>query len=346
MSTTRLQEVQICFGFGKQTDIATANLVAAMWRLKKLNAQLANPKLNTENDAEEYGKGHEFATTTFKTSWDTGGTLEKYLSAEMAAWAMGFGLGKVVKSGSAGNWIYTCTPLIPANGDATELPYFSFVEQIRPGAGSVIDRLMPGCAVEGWTISIGSGPGRANSKINVEFHGSGKLTEPSAITMPAATVEKLLPSASLTLTINGVDYVTSKNIVSLETSWKNNIRMDAGFYPGSGFQTPGDATTGAIRGRLEFGNRAGALKFVARFDHNSTELALLKAQTTGTAVIHLQFDANNSLDITWQKVAFATAEVGETDQIVTVAVDATPIYDTTNGIITAVAKCNVDAICQ
>jgi len=100
MSTTRLQEVQICFGFGKQTDIATANLVAAMWRLKKLNAQLANPKLNTENDAEEYGKGHEFATQTFKTSWDTGGTLEKYLSAEMAAWAMCFGLGKVTKAGT------------------------------------------------------------------------------------------------------------------------------------------------------------------------------------------------------------------------------------------------------
>ncbi|MBZ5625935.1 MAG: hypothetical protein LAQ69_45690, partial [Acidobacteriia bacterium] len=135
----------------------------------------------------------------------TGGTLEKYLSAEMAAWAMCFGLGKVVKSGSASNWTYTCTPLIPANGDATELPYFSFVEQIRPGAGSVIDRLLPGCAVEGWTITVGSGPGRANSKITVEFHGSGKLTEPSAITMPAATVEKLLPSASLTLTINGVD---------------------------------------------------------------------------------------------------------------------------------------------
>src|ERR1039458_7754622 len=71
--------------------------------------------------------------------------------------------------------------------------------------------MMPGCAVEGWTISIGSGPGRANSKINVEFHGSGKLTEPSAITMPAATVEKLLPSVSLTLTINGVDYVTRKH---------------------------------------------------------------------------------------------------------------------------------------
>ncbi len=37
MSTTRLQEILICFGKGKQTDIATANLVAAMWQLKKLN---------------------------------------------------------------------------------------------------------------------------------------------------------------------------------------------------------------------------------------------------------------------------------------------------------------------
>ncbi len=259
MSTTRLQEVQICFGFGKQADIATANLVAAMWRLKKLNAQLAIPKLNTENDAAEYGKGHEFATQTFKTSWDTGGTLEKYLSAEMAAWAMCFGLGKVVKSGTTPNFIYTCTPLIPSNGDATELPYFSFVEQIRPGAGVVLDRMEVGCGVEAWTIMIGSGPGGANSKITVEFHGSGKLTEPSAISIPTATVEKLLPSASLALTINGVDYVTNKNIVSLETSWKNNIKMDAGFFPGSGFQTPGDATTGAVRGRLEFGDRQGTL---------------------------------------------------------------------------------------
>jgi hypothetical protein len=66
--------------------------------------------------------------------------------------------------------------------------------------GSVIDRLMPGCAVEGWTISIGSGPGRANSKINVEFHGSGKLTEPSGIAMPTATVEKLLIAMPQTTT--------------------------------------------------------------------------------------------------------------------------------------------------
>ncbi len=346
MSTSRLQEVLICFGKQKQTDIATANSAVQMWQLRKLNAALANPKLNTENDADEFGKGHEFPTQSFQTSWDAGSSIEKYLSAEIAAWAMAFSLGKVVKAGTNPNFTYTCTPLFPANGDAAELPYFSFVEQIRPGAGLVLDRMAVGCAIEGWTISIGSGPGRANSKINIEFVGSGKLTEPSGIVVPAATLEKLLPSASLALAINGVNYVSNKNIVSLETSWKNNILMDAGFFPGSGFQTPGDATSGAIRGRLEFGKRQGTLRFTARFENGSTELTKLKSQTTGTAVITLTYDANNSLQITWEKVSFATAEVGETDGIVTVAVECLPMYDSTNGIISAVAKCGVDSICQ
>jgi hypothetical protein len=346
MSTTRLQEILIAFGKGKQTDIATANAAANMWQLRKLNAALANPKLNTENDADEYGKGHEFPIQSFQTSWDVNGTLEKYLGAEIGAWAMAFGLGKVVKSGATPNFTYTCTPLIPANGDAAELPYFSFVEQIRPGAGVVVDRMAVGCVVEGWTITISSGPGRANSKITVEFIGSGKYTEPSGIAIPAATVEKLLPSASLALTINGVNYVSSKNIVSLETTWKNNVLVDAGFFPGSGFQTTGDGTSGAIRGRLEFGKRQGTLKFVARFENGSTELTKLRNQSTGTAVILLSYDPNNSLELTWQKVSFAMAELGETDGIVTVSVECLPMWDATNGIVSAVAKCNVDGICQ
>jgi hypothetical protein len=347
MSTARLQEILVAFGRTRQADIATANIQADFWRMSKLNAALANPKLNTENDAEEFGKGHEFATQTFKTSWDVSGTIEKYLGSDIAAWAMAFGLGKVVKSGTAPNFIYTCTPLFPANGDPGELPFFSFLEQIRPGAGVVLDRMAVGCAIESWQISIGSGPGRANSKLTVEFVGSGKLVDTATgITMPAAAVaEKLLPSASLTLSVNGVDYVTNKNIVSLETGWKNNLRMDAGFYPGSGFQTPGDGASGAIRGRLEFGNRQGNLRFVARFQNGSAEYQKLKAQTTGTAVISLQHDANNSLQITWQQVAFSTVEVGETEGHVTVAVECLPMYHPTNGVVSAVTKCNTDTIC-
>ena len=67
--------------------------------------------------------------------------------------------------------------------------------------------------------------------------------------------------------------------------------MDAGFFPGSGFQTPGDATTGAVRGRLEFGDRRDTLKFTARFDKNSTGLTKLKARTTRTKLaVHIGLD--------------------------------------------------------
>jgi hypothetical protein len=183
----------------------------------------------------------------------------------------------------------------------------------------VLDRVAVGCAIESWQIAVASGPGRANSKINIEFVGSGKLTEPSGITLPAATLEKLLPSASLAITINGTDYVTNKNIISLEFGGKNNIRLDDSFYPGSGFQAAGDATSGAIRGRLEFGNREFTLKFLARFQNGSDELTKLKEQTTGTAVITLTYDADNSLQVTFKKVSFAIAEVVDTDGRVTVS---------------------------
>jgi hypothetical protein len=339
-----IREVLIGFGKGKQADIATANILATIWQLKKLNAALANPKLNTENDAEEFGKGHEFATEVFKTSWDVAGTIEKYMSSDIAAWAMAFGLGKVVKSGTTPNFTYTCTPLNPTT-DGIELPYFSFIEQIRPGA-AVVDRMAVGCAIEGWTITVGSGPGRSNSKINIEFLGSGKLTEPSGITLPTAITEKLLPSASIALSINGVDYVTAKSIVSLEFGWKNNLRLDAGFFPGSGFQTSGDATSGAIRGRLECGNREASLKFVARFEAGSTEWTKLKNQTIGTAVIALTYDTNNKLTVTFHRISFSMVEIGETDGLVTVSVECQPQYDSTNGVISAVAQCNTDGIAQ
>jgi hypothetical protein len=437
-----IQEMLIGFGKCKQAALATANTVTGIWRLGKLNADFGGPKLNTENDADELGKGNEFATQLFKTSWDVAGKLEKYASAEFAAWVMAFGLGKVVKTGTTPNWIYTCTPLNPVT-DGIELPCFSYLEQIRPGAAAVIDRMMIGCVIEDWTLTVGSGPGRANSKLAVSFVGSGKHLQPSGITLPAATAELLLPSASLTATINGTDYVTAKNLVSLEASWKNNHRMDSGFYPGSGLQgamaqvevitltgSGGTATvaeagglskvatwgtdlsttaaafvsswaaaytgvgititslgptviftaavpgtgftaptitnlttdlagtvahiapniasggTGAIRGRLEVGKREAGLKFTARFAYGSEELNKLLALTEGTAVITLTYDSNSTLSLTFQRVTFEVAEPNDTDGLVTVQVTCLPMWHSSNGLLTAVAKCIIDGIAQ
>ena len=80
-----IRETLVGWGFRKQTDIATANVLAGIWRLNKLNAALSDTRLNTEDDAAELGKGHEFATQVFKTSWDVSGQIEKYLSSDLAA---------------------------------------------------------------------------------------------------------------------------------------------------------------------------------------------------------------------------------------------------------------------
>ena len=338
-----IRETKIGFGYKKQTDLATPNASGDIWSLTKTNAALSTVTLNTENDAAELGKGHEFATQTFKSHWDVSGSIEKYLSSEIAAWAFVFGLGNRVKSGTPPAITYTSTPQDPVAG-GIELPAFSFIEAIRQGATAVLDRMAVGCVVEEFRITLGSGPGRANSRITVNFAGSGKLVEPSGITLPAGTTEHLLPGASTQVTINGVDYVTSRNLVSLELGFKNNLRLDAGFYPGSGTQDGA-----AIRGRLEFGDREASLKFTARFEHGSTELAKLRSQTTGTAVISLQGDLisgsdYHSLEVTFHKVAFRTAVVGDTDGIVTVEVECHPLWDATNGLLTAVAKCSQDNI--
>jgi hypothetical protein len=334
-----IRELLIGLGKAKQTDISTGNVLAGIWRLNKLNAALCNPKLVTENDAQELGKGHEFTTQVFKSNWEVATTLEKYLSSEIAAWAFAFCLGKVVKSGTAPALTYTCTPLSPT-ADGTELPYFSMVEQIRPGGSAIIDRMHVGMAIKGFKISIGSGPGRANSKITIDVVGSGKLVEPSMITLPAATPEHLLPAGSLTCSINGVDYVTARNLVSVETGWDNNFR-NTGYFPGSGTQDGAQ-----IQGRMEIGDRVPSLTFVARYDAGSTELTKLKALTTGTAVIGLTADANNGMTVTWQQVAFEVAEIGETEGIVTVSVTCAPQYHATNGVISAVVNTSVDGICQ
>ena len=338
-----IRETKIGFGYKKQTGLATANAAADIWCLTKTNAALTTVTLNTENDAAELGKGHEFATQTFKSHWDVSGSIEKYLTSEIAAWAFVFGLGGRVKSGTPPAIIYTCTPQDPVAA-GIELPAFSFVEQIRPGASAVLDRMAVGCVVEDFTMTIGSGPGRANSRITINFAGSGKLVEPSGITLPAGTSEHLLPGASAQVVINGVDYISSRNLVSLELGFKNNLRLDAGFYPGSGTQDGA-----AVRGRLEFGDREASLKFTARFEHGSTELAKLRSQTTGTAVISLQGDLisgsdYHSLEVTFHKVAFRTAVVGDTDGIVTVEVECHPLWDATNGLLSAVAKCSQDNI--
>ena len=333
-----LNELLVAFGKAKQTDLVTANLVGGLWRLGNINRTLADPQFVNENDETWLGKGHEFATQQFLSHVaPQPHPMEKYLSSEFAAHMWAFGLGKVVKTG-AGPFTYTCTPMLGA-ADGDEQPSFSYVEQMRPGANVVIDRMLVGCVISNFEIAISRGPGLANARATVNFMHSGKITEPSGIAMPAETAENLLNAYSLTATFLTEDYVALKTFESLNLGWDNQLRD--GFYPSSGQQEGYQ-----IQGRLEYGDRVPTFNYVARLTKDSTEHDKVKALTTGTAVFSLTKDANNSMTVTWQKMSFQTATIGEAEGKVIVQVTGKPLYHSSNGLVTAVVVTPVDGICQ
>lgn len=341
-----IRETKIAVSYRKQSAIGTAQTAANCWSLGKTNASLGSLQYGTEDNSGDIGiKSHEFATQLYKLGVDFSGSIESYLDSHWAAFAAAFGMGGIVKATPvAGAYQYTCNFQDPVT-DGIELPSFTYVEAIRQGGSAILDRASVGNIISGWTISGNSGIGRQNSRIAINFVGSGKITEPSTITIPAETTPAPLSAGSVAITINSTNYVSAKTIVSYEFGIENALRTDAGYYPGSGT----DANGYQQRGRLEFGNRSCFLRFVARFKNGSTELATLRGLTEGTAVISLTGSliagsSYHGLTATFQRTTFRTAEVGEQDGLVTVAVDVLPLYHSSNGIFTMVATTNVDNI--
>jgi hypothetical protein len=405
---SRVQQLILGLGVGKQADIATAG--TTFHRFRKIDTAVTTPKPVFEDDAPEIGKGHEFATQTYPSHYEVANRLEKYASAEFLLWAIGFGLGNVVvtSGGGAGGsttgsttsgstavtvtsatgiaagatvsgtgiatgttvaaitgtsvtlslvatatgasvsltfgavsaFSYTVLPIDP--GTTLELPYFSVAEQIAEGGGSAIDNLFVGCAIEDWTYSFNYGPGRASSKMMVNWLGSGLLTSPSAVSVPALTPENSILAAGMSLTWNGIDYVSSKRILSGSIGWKNNLMEKAGFFPGSGLQNGLQ-----VRGRLEIGARVPTFQFTTRLLHTSTEYANLVSQATAPAVLTIPRDSNNTVTFTFPKMALEMVENTEADGIVAVTVTGKPEFDTVTGTVLSVTgNCNLGGIAQ
>jgi hypothetical protein len=309
-----INELLQAFSITAQTaiDAPSTNLI----RVRTTSSDIADLEPVVESNAGEIGGGSEFETQAFLTNWKATKKVQCYLSSELFAIAAAYGLG----SGNAG----TYTPIDPVTDlNEINLPLMTLVEAIRPGAAtSVFDRAIVGMVVNTFKVTLGSGAGRANSKIEMDLVGTGKFIDPSGITLPALSDVHLLPASSILATINGVDYVTAKTFESFELTWDNKVRD--GYFPGSGFQTAGDPTSGQLQGRMEFGTRDLKCFFTARFQHDSAELTKLEQQTAGSAVISLAGATGHGATITMSQCTFKSAKVENANGIVTVRVDLSP----------------------
>ena len=323
-----IQELQVAISKTAQTAIDTPS--TDLIRFNTTSDDIGDVEPIVEDDADEIGKGHEFAEESFLTSWRVRKRIQCYNSAEAFAVAAAFGLG----NGNAG----TYTPIDPiTNPNEIELPWMTVVEGIRKGGTNpILNRALLGMVMDRFTVTLGKGPGRANSRIDMEMVGSGKIDENSNLAMPAKTPTHLLSAASLSCTINGTDYVTARTFESFSFEWRNNVRD--GYYPGSGFQVAGNPTSGQVQGRMEFGKRVLTSFFMARYQAGSTELATLTAQTAGTMVIGLTGGAGFEASITAHQTRFKTSRIESSDGLVTVRVDISAQYEQTQGLVTITAN--------
>lgn len=333
----RIQNKILGLGLDAQADIKTPS--TTFLRFRQLNAEITPIGYTTENDAAEIGKGNEFISSTgiFPVSWNPLARIDKYSSAEFLTWAFAFALGKVSEATST----YTITPLDPCK-DGLDLPLFSVVEQVCESGGSALDNMFVGCAMEDVTYTFNYGPGRQSGRVTANWVGSGILTTPSGIVIPAPVTESYCLSASMAMTINGVDYIAAKTMLSGSIGWKNNLLTGPGFYPGSGLQDGA-----AVRGRLEMGARACTFTFTARLLKSSTEYQLLiNPPTTGaTAVITTSFDATHTVTFTFPNIQYEMVVNGEQDGIVSVTVTVAPKYDPVAfGPLNITAQCGITGI--
>ena len=340
-----IRETKIAFGMQPQSALATANLAVELWSLTKTNPALGVVNPVTEDDAQDIGKGDEFPTTVYPSNLDTAAVIEKYVSSEFMSWLFCFTTGKATKTIVGGTgYSYAATPSDPVV-ECINLPPFTYAEQIRPQPDSVVDRALVGMVVNDWTLSLASGPGRANCRVSVNTVGTGSVIFPSGLTLPAVTAEHMLNASGAAININNIDYVLNASFISAEFRWNNNVRLASGYYPGSGQQNGY-----ALRGRMEYGDRECTLTFVARAAKGSQEFANLMAQTEGPATITVKGALIGAGPQTHQFSILANRTVtsgvvnGEADGIVTVNCTVRILKPTTGPYITFTAVCETDAL--
>lgn len=337
---TRDQFLNFAVGSAKQADIVTKS--ATFLRFPKINPDIPFLNYGTETDAAWIGKGDEFtsANGVYLTSVDTQGRIQRYGSAEFTLWGWGYALGNVALA----TGLYTIKPINPNTG--LELPYWTLVAQLAEGGASALDEAHIGCIVSSIETRFQYGPGLSTVENNVEYVGSGVHLVPSAVTMPAVLTEKYMRSSSMAATINGTDYVSgtpgAKTLLSGAMTWANNPLLQLRYTPGSGLDSDGFA----VGNRIFVGNRTSGLQVTVLLTKDSTEYTKLKAQTTGTAVITLTFDATHFVTWTYESVSFQMREVTQVEGLVAVTITCATKSDPTNGVLILTGKCGINDIAQ
>jgi hypothetical protein len=334
MSVALLQEVRFAVGFMAQKNLTTPLTAAEMFSLRQTNTDLIQAQPINEDDTNDLGKG-VYPTQTFPSHIQSGGNWNGRLTAEAASVIAVYGMGTSVVSGTTPNFMYTMDePVFATTG--LSLPVTSMLLQIRTGANAITDKLLYGMACEEFGFEFKIGPGRDNALFTSSWIGTGGFQKPSGLTMPTIFQENSINAGGITaLTFIGFDYLANLRFVNARFNWKNNLRDQSSYYPGSGQQSGYQ-----LRGRMRRGAPTITLTCQVECDSGSSEEDLLLAQTSGTgSLVANSSTGGNTLTLTFHKIVPRATPIADADGIAAYNVDFLVMQDPALGVMQIVSTC-------
>lgn len=339
MSVALLQEVRFAVGFMAQKDLVTPLTAAQMFSLRQTNTDLIQAQPINEDDSADLGKG-VYPTQTFPSHIQSGGNWNGRLTAEAASVLAVYGMGTAVASGTGPAFTYTMNePVFATTG--LSLPVTSMLLQIRTGVNAITDKLLLGMACEEFGFEFKIGPGRDNALFTSNWAGTGGYVKPSGIVMPTIFQENSINAGGITaLKFIGFDYLANLRFVNARFNWKNNLRDQSSYFPGSGQQLGYQ-----LRGRMRRGVPTITLMCQVECDSGSSEEDALINQTPGTgSLVANAADTAMNLALTFHKIVPRASPISDADGIAAYNVDFLVMQDPALGVMQIVTNCAQDQI--
>lgn len=294
-------------------------------------ADFADHIPNMSDNANQFGKGHEFATRNAILSWDVRFRRTFQATTKMLGWAFAFHTGKVTTTAAGTGFQHVFEYQDPNGvgyyGSGRQQPVTTVIERVHSG----LARMWPSSQVMAVEIT-----GQLNEwvRMALEIIGSGKYTDATGFTFPVAVEGSLLRHAGL-LFEHGPSATLADESCDIDSfRFRSEYAYDeiGGYCPGSGYQVSGVPDSGQIRGKLEFTRRAVTFEFVARAKTNSSIITRLINQTDLKALLtitgaQLSGVHNHSVIINIPRLRYRAAPINVAGDVITFAVSTVVMYD-------------------
>jgi len=323
-----------------KTAFSTKKQSAYGTKLADVDIDKAHPLHGSENienpfekfdDAEQFGKGHEFPTYQKNLTADSRVSRSADASSFLLGWVMAFGCGKITtsqpdSSGSPNVYEHEIKPMnIDDPTVGKQLPVTTIVEEIT----SFKKLLFRDMLVSEFTIS-----GELKKQLQLAFSliGSGHY-ENSTLTMPGLTSVSFLKMPGVSFTVGTKNF--SPELLNFSFGFKNELAEDLGYHPGSGFLTSGDPSTPQIRGKLPVTKRSVNFSFECLTEDNDLrqymELNAEKAITLTAEGSTIENSYKHKLVLSLPKTWIKAVPLGREGNFLKYQVEVKIGWDATSG---------------